>query len=375
MLHLLPLLATAAGGAVGEQAVRAVKDYVKDTLEEVGSHTAEQLLVKGVIGATLPMMISGQRIKKLAKESHGKVQAYKLQKLLKTAAPHKAIPITVQGVFMPGKLLTMGWWEDGRRVDNNTAWQVDKGIQSWLFSGFEQWAPSWSLTDWESDADPDFLVGQIGTHDEADSIMVVVRGREKARKLRDDIKQNWNDRQIMVANATVVAALCPGHMLAGYVPAEKKSLVDRLARMKLVPKHFLLVDETDPFRVTLDPASDIDHYSGYLWKCMCPADIAKQPDSNISVMSSFFIWEHTNFANRDALNYNLDSLHNKVDYLTKRVNSLRNKTGKLALLQEMMPEAQLRSGGRGKTKKEDKPLLQTQEFVQLIGALSRSGRG
>ena len=70
-------------------------------------------------------------------------------------------------------------------------------------------------------------------------------------------------------------------------------------------------------------------YSGYLWKCVIPAAwLTSSHDLHLNQV--YFIWEHTNFAKRDAVAYNLDSLAHKEEYL-------RARHGDLVLIQKSSP--------------------------------------
>jgi hypothetical protein len=67
-------------------------------------------------------------------------------------------------------------------------------------------------------------------------------------------------------------------------------------------------------------------YSGYIWQCWTLKD-KLQKDSNPSLKDAYFLWEHTDFTKRDAVDYNLESLERKAEYLEKR-------TGPLVMLQK-----------------------------------------
>ena len=61
---------------------------------------------------------------------------------------HKTQFLTVTGHFFPSALLSFGWWDRvNRSLETDIKWK-DPILQRWLFSGFEQWAPSWDLNDW-----------------------------------------------------------------------------------------------------------------------------------------------------------------------------------------------------------------------------------
>lgn len=62
-------------------------------------------------------------------------------------------------------------------------------------------------------------------------------------------------------------------------------------------------------------------YSGYLWKCLVPKNWVPEP-SSATLKDSFFIWEHTNFADSDTREFNLDSLHRKQEFLERRLGPM-----------------------------------------------------
>lgn len=74
---------------------------------------------------------------------------------------------------------------------------------------------------------------------------------------------------------------------------------------------------------------DTKLYSGYIWKCMIPRQWIEEADL-IGLSQVYFVWGHTNFAAKDALNYNLASLHYKESLIEKK----HRKQGGLILLQK-----------------------------------------
>jgi len=60
-------------------------------------------------------------------------------------------------------------------------------------------------------------------------------------------------------------------------------------------------------------------YSGYLWRCVAPESIARTGVP--ALRDVYFIWEHTNFASREAVDYNCDSLLRKEEYLARRLGT------------------------------------------------------
>ena len=93
-----------------------------------------------------------------------------------------------------------------------------------------------------------------------------------------------------------------------------------------------------------------DIYSGYLWKCVTPKTWFEQKPC-LCIDDVYFLWEHTNFANRDAVKYNLDSLTRKEVYI-------QSMHGDLVLLQK--------SSGAV----EGTPSWSTEQFYDLLAGKS-----
>ncbi|HST37616.1 MAG TPA: hypothetical protein VLK25_13435, partial [Allosphingosinicella sp.] len=139
--------------AIGTAAANVALPFAKKVLEGIGEkHAADWLenqagalgvkLMSGVQGlAYYPRVFLFDLPKvKLAESESG--SADKLKRLLETGP--RALPkrVTIKGNVMPGSLLQFGWWERKNKalLDKGIAWQSDRPIQRWLFSGFEQWA-------------------------------------------------------------------------------------------------------------------------------------------------------------------------------------------------------------------------------------------
>ena len=98
------------------------------------------------------------------------------------------VPLAVEGTLYPCLLLSTGWWERrGPGLAVPDAWR-DK-LQEWLFTGFDQWAPSWDVslaTEAECGIETD-LIAQLGSGDEADSIPVLIP-KGKAAYVRNEFR-------------------------------------------------------------------------------------------------------------------------------------------------------------------------------------------
>jgi hypothetical protein len=114
-------------------------------------------------------------------------------------------------------------------------------------------------------------------------------------------------------------------------------------------------------RVELHTNEHVELYSGYLWKCVCPKIFLDKKDPQL--VHSYFAWEHTNFANRDAINYNLDALDHKLVYIAEKRKQGGSRDD-LSLLQHMMPQDRLRGdpGGTGY----ELPEISTVEFMKIL---------
>jgi hypothetical protein len=326
-----------------------------------------RLLLAGLMGRV--PYLAQRELQRLKKISGGAVDATKLKEVLKRK-PYLAGQICCSGVYMPGSLLTFGWWERPKRKLQEIDWQGIPGIQRWLWNGFEQWAPSWDTNLWQQSDGSSVLLGQIGTHDEADSVPVIVEAGSKAKAIRQEMTALLLSSKRPVAKATIHGALWSDRELELHTRGPAKKLIKKLKALERLPKHCILVQNQDPaHKVELNIQAPIELYSGYLWKCVCPKERAGA--ANTTLMHSYFAWEHTNFADADAINYNLDALDHKIEYIARR-NKLGGSSKDLVLLQHMMPENRLR-GDPGATDYA-KPEITTDEFMQLFSRASDAAK-
>jgi hypothetical protein len=82
----------------------------------------------------------------------------------------------------------------------------------------------------------------------------------------------------------------------------------------------LWLDEDNKKHVISVRAENTESYSGYLWKCVAPK--ALQHGSAACLNDVYFIWEHVNFASRDAIAYCLEAMRHKEDYIRRQYGDL-----------------------------------------------------
>jgi hypothetical protein len=226
--------------------------------------------------------------------------------------------LSVSGTLFPCALLSSGWWE---HQASSKSWKLkwrDKGTQQWLFEGFDKWGPSWDFT-WDMDnwhksqARPHFIA-QLGDGDEANSLPVFIP-RDKAQRLNAIFRQEkWGG-----VEAQVTGMLGSRKQFTTGLDARALELFGGLL-------DYCLWLDADNEAHCIEPSLERTQiYSGYLWKCLAPkAWIAKRKPCLNDV---YFVWEHTNFAKADAVDYALEALEHKERFLERR-------HGKLVLLQK-----------------------------------------
>jgi len=278
-------------------------------------------------------------------ERGGDIEAGELKEKLKSASIlKKPRLLTVRGRFFPSALLSFGWWERvNRHLETGIQWN-DAVLQRWLFSGFEQWAPSWDMNDWSNDS-PFNLIGQIGENDEADSIPVLIKSAPKAKEIREQMAQR------VVANANVRGLLChESHLRSWYLEnldEKDTAFLESIKEMTSAQYYLILLDEAESHKVDILDRR-VDFYSGYIWQCWSPKEWVSENPYDTRLPGAYFVWEHSNLAQPDVIKYSLDSLDRKVQFLNRRLQKQLNLSGELVLLQHLMPEARLcADGGKG----------------------------
>ena len=149
---------------------------------------------------------------------------------------------------------------------------------------------------------------QLGDGDEANSIPVLLPP-SKAKRLQDVFKSRWGGTQAEISGVL-------GHRkhFAKYVDAEALALFGGLL------DYCLWLDEDNKKHVVSVSVENTESYSGYLWKCVAPKTLLRS--SSACLNDVYFIWEHVNFANRDAISYCLEAMRHKEDYIRRQYGDL-----------------------------------------------------
>jgi hypothetical protein len=343
------------------------KDVITDQAVKRGGPLAIKLWA-GVQGLAYHARVFSLGLPEIKLGETQKGHAQQLKRLTErgradTLLPHRVI---AEGNFMPGSLLCFGWWERQNRKllkGDQIEWGAHGPIKNWLFSGFEQWAPSWDINHWNSPSVPDVdapFIGQIGTGDEADSIPVVILDGDKARIVREELQGIQEQRGLIARDALVSGVLCSAKYFSNVIGERRAKIVADLLKKEGMPGFSILIrkDEKEDF-VEIHGERKVDIYSGYMWRCLCPDTAMEKGPPKISDL--FFVWEHTNLADNDCIRYNLDSLDRKEAYLTELLKRDGLVSTKMRKMQELTPEHRLRSQGSPCSP----PELSSSEFLQI----------
>ncbi len=223
----------------------------------------------------------------------------------------KPVEIKVRGTLFPCALLSSGWWEKRQNAKvQQMKWR--DGLQEWLFTGFDQWGPSWDFTwdfdNWARSRAHRHFIAQLGNGDEANSIPVLLPP-SKAQRLQDVFKSKWGGTE-----AEICGVLGHRKHFAKYVDEDALALFGGLL------DYCLWLDEDNKKHVISVSVANTDSYSGYLWKCVAPKALLH---GNAACLNDvYFIWEHVNFASRDAIAYCLEAMQHKEDYIRRQYGDL-----------------------------------------------------
>jgi hypothetical protein len=244
------------------------------------------------------------------------------EQLAERDAPREPELVKVRGTLFPCILLFPAYWERSAERDRGwIAWRDE--LQEWLFYGFEQWGPSWEIN---HPTAPDTLLGQLGSGDELESILLVLEGdiARTARAALDDA---------MAVDVEVTGILTHREQLGDSLASERERWGTQF------DSGILATDREAGHDIEV--VGKPETYSAYLWQCWAPTDRIANPDDP-RVDESFFVWEHTDVTKPDAVAYNLDSLERKADYLRERYGELMlvQKSSRLVPGEARFPTAQ-----------------------------------
>lgn len=229
----------------------------------------------------------------------------------------KPLLIKVRGTLFPAALLTAGWWER-KKTEKTLSIEWKNPLQKWLFEGFDLWAPSWDIC-WGA-ADPRdhsdskrYYIAQLTEGDEADSLPVII-GTERAKRLSDEFRDSWGGFEVVVVGRL------------GNRSQFEKRLPRNVKRDPL--DYYISLEDDNPRHKITRLTAKTELYSGYLWKLLAPEEWIKA-DEMPGLNRVYFVWEHTNFVAKQAVDYNLAGLDHK-----ERLISDLHRGSRLVLLQK-----------------------------------------
>ena len=237
------------------------------------------------------------------------------EKLKDSERFEEPVLIKVRGTLFPAALLTAGWWERKRERALVIPWK--NPLQRWLFDGFDLWAPSWDVcwgaVDPKQPSQP-YYIAQLTEGDEADSLPVIL-GPDRAKRLADEFRDSWGGFEV-----TLVGMLGHRYQFEGRVPP---------MNLKRDPLDYYISIEDDNKQHTITRlTTTTDLYSGYLWKLLAPEEWVRGQEV-LGLDQVYFVWEHTNFVEKEAVEYNLAGLEHKEGLI-----AARHPGSKLVLLQK-----------------------------------------
>lgn len=249
-----------------------------------------------------------------------------LRKLLHGSKLKQPTTITVTGDLFPCALLKSGWWEEGHSKATNleqVQWR-DK-VQEWLFHGFNLWGPSWDFTwnfdHWDKSSKHPYFIAQLGYGDEANSLRVIIP-KSLAKQLRDDLYK-WRGSKAKVRGLL-------GHRTHFDKYLDPSLRIRKSSNESLDYCLWISEDNKDHWiQLTKD---EVGIYSGYLWKCMIPPSLDAK---TLRLKDVYFVWDHTNLANADAVAYSREALERKEKYIKEHVLKLDYED--LVLVQKSSP--------------------------------------
>ena len=222
--------------------------------------------------------------------------------------------IRVTGTLFPAALLDAGWWERVKNKEHSQIhWRDEIGrgnsLQQWLFEGFDMWAPSWDVS-WDFEGREEepkqYYIAQLADGDEANSLPVIIPYK-LAMEWREKFKKGWGGLQVEITG------------MLGYISQARENLPEVKEDIKGEKKDYCIWLKDDDERCKIHKCGETELYSGYLWQCWIPKSWKEEKDKDdpIELRDVYIVWEHTNFAAKNARNYNLSSLNDKVSYIEK----------------------------------------------------------
>jgi hypothetical protein len=270
-------------------------------------------------------------------DASGELHTDSIERLLKDLDPRSPPPAPrkqiVHGVFFGSLLLYPGWWtrSPGQTGFVSGEWQSDsasaqgetsvRNIRRWLNAGYEQWGPSWDL--WNPQETEQFLFGQVGIGDEANSLPVIIAPAAAAR-IQSDLAGK------LAAEVVIKGTLYhDDHNRAGMNKNVLLALDQPVRAGQDSMPYFLVVNdiEGDGSRSKdfIQIAPDSDHptiYSAYMWHCLIRAsDEFPGRRGTVTPPRTIFTWEHTNLMDRDCIAFNYESLLFKKRYLEDKLET------------------------------------------------------
>jgi hypothetical protein len=233
----------------------------------------------------------------------------------------------IEGAFFTGHLLYQGWWNrSGEDADLSSGeWRGGEAefanIRRWLNAGYELWGPSWDISNSESDGQ--YLFGQIGHHDEADSLHVIIAPKA-ARALMAKMQEEKKRSGALAAFVSAYGTLYDDQQLENLSANTKKAISMLASAGGSTMRYFLVIEDRDTNdasskdKIDILPARRGSIYSAYLWQSLIrKSHIDLYKSGALHLPDTIYIWEHTNLMDRDSVKFNYASLVSKKGYLEK----------------------------------------------------------
>ena len=220
------------------------------------------------------------------------------------------LEVKVEGTLFPALLLCPGWWyRKTNNIDVNNL-QGCNEIQTWLFTGFEQWAPSWEIS---LEKEKPWLIAQLAGNDEADSIALII-DKENALEIREKFYKLQAPFSVEVTGTLYQRKDLPDDIKLDHDAKILSDVTDYCIVVRKQNKnHEIKISNVIPF------------YTGYLWQCCIPEkkylELKKTKHfAYPKIQDVYFFWEHTNFGSKEAVEYNLYGLKQKIAFVENKIN-------------------------------------------------------